>query len=433
MSDTAMFTESYRPYKLDDIIGQQKAKKTIGAWVRTGRIPRAILICGGFSAGKTTSARIIARSVLCQKPQDGSACGECRACKAFDSETHPDYIEVDAASDRGIDSIRTLTQRLAMLPLQGKKKILVLDEAHAVTGPAFQAMLKTLEEPPAHCVIMLVTTNPEKLPATILSRCSKLQLVNVTVDECTELLTRVVKDKSLAEKGLTDKHLRKIAMVTGAHPRNALHALDQVYTMVLDASEASQTINTALINGFIQQVAVSDVESAALAVARSVLEGKPGGAMKRADDLRAEADLLLTKVTAFMRQAMLFSVNSKLMDPYYKEALADLPILGVQDARHTILDAYEVFTKLRIECSNHTVPVAEVLDATIARAALICQRFLKANPVAAEPKPPEPKVIETKTIKQEKPEPKKQEDAADDSANLMIPKKKTSSVPRFAD
>lgn len=427
MSDTAMLTEAYRPYKLDDIIGQEKAKKTIGAWIRTGRIPRSILISGAFSAGKTTSARIIARSLLCAKPDGGSACGECKSCKSFDNDTHPDYVEVDAASDRGIDAMRTLTQRLAMLPLQGKKKVVVLDECHMVTTAAFQAMLKTLEEPPAHCVIMLVTTNPEKLPATIVSRCSKLQLMNVSVTECTELLLKIVKDKKLEGKGITEKHLEKIAMVTGAHPRNALHALDQIYTMVLDAAEANQTINAALVNGFIQQVAVSDVESAGLAIARSVLEGKPGGAMKRAEDMRAESDVLLSKISSFMRQAMLFSVNSKLMDPYYKEALADVVLIGMPDAKHVILDAYDVFTKLRIECSNHTVPVAEVLDAAIARAALICQKFLKAN---AQPN------IETKVVKNEKAEKAqetKAEPAAGDEPNPLTIKKKSSTVARFSD
>jgi DNA polymerase-3 subunit gamma/tau len=379
-----MMTEAYRPYKIADIIGQEKAKKTLGAWIRTGRIPRSILISGGFSAGKTTSARIIGRSLLCDKPDEGAACGSCTSCKAFDNDTHSDYIEVDAASDRGIDAMKSLTQRLCMMPLRGKRKVVVLDECHQITPAAFQAMLKTLEEPPEHCVIMLVTTNPEKLPATILSRCSKLTLVNVSVEECTELLLRIAKDKGLAEKGITEKHLKKIAVVTGAHPRNALHALDQVFTMVLDADQSGQEVDTALVNSFIAQVAVTDVDTAALAITKLVLDGKPGGAMKRAEDLRAEADILLTKTLSFMRQAMMFTVNPKLMDPYYKDYLVDIPILAIPGNRRAVLEAYETFVALRISCSNHLVPVGEVIDATIARAALICQEFLKANKPAED-------------------------------------------------
>jgi hypothetical protein len=251
-------------------------------------------------------------------------------------------------------------------------------------------------------------------------------LTNVSVEDCTELLLRIVADKKLAESGISDKHLRKIAMATGAHPRNALHALDQVYTMVLDADQAGQSVDTALVNSFIQQVAVSDVDSAALAIARGVLEGKPGGAMKRAEDMRSESDILLTKVSGFMRQAMLFTVNSKLMDPYYKEALAELPILA-PDSRHVILDAYEVFTRLRIECSNHTVPVGEVLDAAIARSALICQKFLKSQVLAAT-------ATEVKVVKKEVEEVRKEATAADDdTAMLSTPKKKGSTVARFPD
>lgn len=388
MSDTSMLTESYRPYRLSDIVGQEKTKKVVGAWLRTGRIPRAILICGEMSAGKTTTARIIGRSALCKDLKDGAPCGECKACKAFDEDRHPDYIEVDAASDRGIDAMRSLSLKLSMLPLYGKRKVVVLDESHAITGPAFQAMLKTLEEPPEHVVLILVTTNPEKIPNTVTSRCSKLQLAHVTVEECTELLKKIAADKNLSKAGITEKHLTKIATVTGAHPRNALHALDQVYTMVLDASEAGQTLDTALVNGFITQVAISDVETGAAAIARGVLDGKPGGAMKRAEDLRAEADILLTRICSVMRQAMMLSCAPKLLDPYYKEVFTECPIFALPDAKQTVLEAYSAFTRLRIECSNHSVPVAEVLDEAIARAAIICQRFIKtAKPKADDDKP----------------------------------------------
>ena len=191
VTDSLMLTEAYRPYHLDDIIGQDKTKRVVGSWLRTGRIPRSILIAGSTSSGKTTSARIIGRAALCAEPKNGTACGECRACKSFDAGNHPDYIEIDAASDRGIDAIRTLTQRVTMLPMFGKKKVVILDEAHQLTPQAWQAMLKTLEEPPLHVVFMILTTNPEKLPQTIIGRCSALKLQAVSVAECPELLVSV--------------------------------------------------------------------------------------------------------------------------------------------------------------------------------------------------------------------------------------------------
>lgn len=419
MTDTSMLTEAYRPYTLNDMVGQESAKKVIGAWIRTGRVPRTILITGERSSGKTTSARIIGRSVLCKEPVNGACCGKCASCKAVDSETHPDFIEADAAKERGIDAMRELAQRMAMMPLFGKRKVLVLDECHAITKPAFQALLKTLEEPPAHVVVMLVTTNPELLPPTITSRCSKLQLASVSVEECTELLLKIATEKGLPEKGITEKHLKKISMVTGAHPREALHALDQVYTMVLDADDSGTSVDASLVNSFIAQVAVSDVESAALAITRGILDGKIGGAMKRADDMQSQADFLLTKICVFMQQALRFTVNSKLMDPYYKEHLADLAILGLPGARKAVLAACKELKDLRIACSNHSVPVGEVLVVTVASAGMTCHEFIKSQP------PP--------TEKDESQAEKPKKTAISDDEQPAVTKAKPSTKPRFPD
>jgi DNA polymerase III subunit gamma/tau len=385
--DGLMLTEAYRPYHLDDIIGQDKTKKLVGSWLRTGRVPRSILISGQTSAGKTTSARILGRAMLCVNLKDGRACGECKACKSFDAGNHPDYIEIDAASDRGIDAMRALSQRVVMRPLFGNKKVVVLDECHAITPQGWAAMLKTLEEPPPHVVFVLLTTNPEKLPQTIVGRCSALKLQAVSVEDCTELLISVAQKKGLSKAGLQKDHLVRIAKVTGSHPRNALHALEQVYTMVLDAQQAGQTIDAAVVNGFIQQVAVADVETIAGAIIRGILEGKPGGALKRAEDARAEADILLGKLTEMLRQAMLLSTNPKLMDAYYKEVFEGVGLFAFTvasnplhiEARQVVLDAYACFTRLRIETSNHQVPVGEVIGEPIARASLLCQKFIKSQ------------------------------------------------------
>jgi len=386
VTDTLMLTEAYRPYFVDDIIGQPRTKKLVGGWLRQSRIPRTILISGEFSSGKTTFGRILARSALCHAPKDGNACAECKSCVAFDKDNHNDYIEMNAASDRGINDMRELTKKLPIRPLLGKKKVVVLDEAHMITGPGWQAMLKVLEEPPPHVILIVLTTNPEKLPKTIISRCSQIKLSGVTIGECTQLLMEVAKKEGLGKAGLTEAHLQKVAKVTGAHPRNALHALEQIYTMVLDAKDAGQTVDAALINAFIKDVAVADVETTAAAVIRGVLMGKPGGALKRAEDNYAEADQLLTKLTEMMRQAMMYSVSPKLLDPYYKDLFTeDLTIFqytsgkddGHLEARKALLDAYACFTDLRIRTSTYMVPIGEVIGEAIARAGLLCQILLK--------------------------------------------------------
>lgn len=391
---TEMFTEKYRPYFIDDLVGQERAKKTIGAWLRTGRVPRSILISGVTSSGKTTLARILARSVLCLDSKDGVACATCHSCKQFDTnrEGHMAYNEMNAASERGINDMRELTKKLAFRPMMSKHKVIVLDEAHMITKPGWQAMLKPLEEPPAHVIIIVLTTEPEKLPDTIRNRCSKIALPGITVDQCTNLLVDVARGAGLGKAGVEKKHLTEIAKAVKAHPRDALHALDQVYTMVLDATAAGQTITDAIINGFVADVAVQDIEKMAAQIVRRVLTGKPGGALAIAGDLFNEADQLLTEATEMMRQAMLLSTSPKLLDPYFKRVFADIPIFDLTPqflvegdkkkrnrnsmaARKAILNAYACFTDLRISVSNYTVPVGEVIGEAICRAALIVQDF----------------------------------------------------------
>lgn len=411
--DTLMLSEQYRPYSISDIIGQPQAKRVAGSWLRTGRIPRSILISGEYSAGKTTLARIISRAALCVEPKNGEACGECGSCKSFDDDRHPDYIEMNSASDRGIDAMRMLASKVRMMPTFGKRRVIVMDEAHEVTKSGWGAMLKPLEEPPKHVVFIIVTTNPEKILDTITSRCSRIKLSAIAVEECTEMLEDVAKSKGLGKVGLTKAHLTKIAKVTGSHPRNALHALEQIYTMVLDATEGGQIVDSALINVFIKDVATTDIDTLAAGIVNGVLLGKPGGALKRASDAWSQSDLLLTKVTEMMRQAMLLSTNPKLIDPYFENVFDGCGIFDFTtssnpvhiEARKAVLEAYAAFTQLRIQTSNHTVPVAEVIGEAIARSALICQEFLKRNRGTT-------KVLDVKaTTKTSKRVPEKQETA----------------------
>lgn len=390
-----MLVEQFRPYRLDDIVGQDRAKRLIGSWLRTGRMPRSILISGETSAAKTTLARILARSMLCDEPDNGNCCGECKACKSFDDDTHPDYVEMNAAKDRGINDMRSLAQKVAIRPLLGKAKIIVLDEAHQITQPGWEAMLKTLEEPPPHVRYIVLTTEPKKIKQTILDRCSRVPLPSLTVDECVELLVKVSKKTGLGKAGLEKSHLKRIAKAAKGRPRKALHALEQVYTMVLDANDAGQTVSDSVVNTFIEDVAVTNVENLAGAIMRGILGGKPGGALKRSQDAWAEADELLSLLTEMMRQAMLLSTSPKLVDPYYED-LKEIDIFAFAnpksehhlEMRKTILDAYACFVQCRVQTSGYSVPVHEVIGEPIARAALMCQNFMKSTKGTVKKAPP---------------------------------------------
>lgn len=162
----------YRPQKFEDVIAQQHITRTLVNQIEKGKITHAYLFTGSRGTGKTTCARIFARAINCLSPENGSPCGKCEVCKAL-SGGNIDIIELDAASNNGVDQIREIVDNVAYPPVAGKYKVYIVDEVHMLSGAAFNALLKTLEEPPAHAVFVLATTEVHKLPATVLSRCMR--------------------------------------------------------------------------------------------------------------------------------------------------------------------------------------------------------------------------------------------------------------------
>jgi DNA polymerase-3 subunit gamma/tau len=165
----------YRPHRFADVVGQTRTVATLRAAVAHGRLTHAYLFSGPRGTGKTSVARILAQAVNCENPQAGEPCGQCSSCLAAGEGRHLDIIEVDAASNRGIDEIRDIKERLAHQPVMGRVKTYIIDEVHMLTAEAFNALLKTLEEPPEHVMFILATTEPQKLPATVISRCQRYE------------------------------------------------------------------------------------------------------------------------------------------------------------------------------------------------------------------------------------------------------------------
>ena len=163
----------WRPADFSSMVGQEAIVATLRNQVATGRIAHAYLFCGSRGTGKTSSAKIMARAVNCQQPDNGNPCGQCESCRRLMGEESLDVMEIDAASNNGVDEIRDLRETVKYPPQHGKYKVYIIDEVHMLSASAFNALLKTLEEPPAHVVFILATTEPQKLPATILSRCQR--------------------------------------------------------------------------------------------------------------------------------------------------------------------------------------------------------------------------------------------------------------------
>ncbi len=181
----------YRPETFDKLIGQDNIVKTLVNQIETDRLGHAYLFTGSRGTGKTSCAKIFSRAINCQNPQNGSPCGKCESCKALLDPSNIDVIEIDAASNNGVNEIRDLREKVQYPPVSCKYKVYIIDEVHMLTGAAFNALLKTLEEPPKHAVFILATTEAHKIPATILSRCMRFDFSLISTEKIAELISGI--------------------------------------------------------------------------------------------------------------------------------------------------------------------------------------------------------------------------------------------------
>ena len=191
MSYTALYRK-YRPQSFQDVKWQEHIVTTLRNQINAGRIGHAYLFCGTRGTGKTTVAKIFARAVNCENPIDGSPCGECPTCRAILSGNSLNVIEIDAASNNGVDNIREIRDEVTYAPTEGRFKVYIIDEVHMLSSGAFNAMLKTLEEPPSYVIFILATTEAHKIPVTILSRCQRYDFHRISVDVISEILKELL-------------------------------------------------------------------------------------------------------------------------------------------------------------------------------------------------------------------------------------------------
>ncbi len=213
----------WRPATFSMMVGQEAVVKTLRSQVASGRVAHAYLFCGSRGTGKTSAAKIMARAVNCLHPKDGDPCGVCEVCRSLLDETSLDVIEIDAASNNGVDEIRDLREKVKYPPQTGRYKVYIIDEVHMLTGAAFNALLKTLEEPPQHVVFILATTEPQKLPATVLSRCQRFDFGRIPA----QLIAGRLKEAVLKAGAEADPEaLSLIARAAEGGLRDALSILD---------------------------------------------------------------------------------------------------------------------------------------------------------------------------------------------------------------
>jgi DNA polymerase III subunit gamma/tau len=249
----------FRPQKFEDVVGQEHVTKTLQNALKEQRFSHAYLFCGPRGTGKTSAAKILAKAVNCEQGPSAEPCNECPACLGITDGSIVDVMEIDAASNRGVDEIRDIRDKVKYAPTQVRFKVYIIDEVHMLTTEAFNALLKTLEEPPGHVLFILATTEPHKLPATIISRCQRFDFRRITAKAMMDRLHYIAQ---MEEVQASDQALALIANVSEGGMRDALSLFDQVISYT---GKDIQIEDVVLITGAVSQQVLTQIADKVLA------------------------------------------------------------------------------------------------------------------------------------------------------------------------
>ncbi|MCR4685565.1 MAG: DNA polymerase III subunit gamma/tau [Lachnospiraceae bacterium] len=304
MSYMALYRK-WRPDRFEDVKGQDHIVTTLRNQILTGRIGHAYLFCGTRGTGKTTVAKIFAKAVNCEHPVNGSPCGECKSCKTIASGASMNVIEIDAASNSGVDNIREIREEVAYSPAEGEYKVYIIDEAHALSRDAFNALLKTLEEPPSYVIFILATTEAHRILPTILSRCQRYDFKRISVEMIMERLHELMAAEGIEAE---EKAVRYIAKSADGAMRDALSLLDQcaafyfgqklTYENVLEVLGA---VDTGIYSELLRSLMARNIPDALKILENAVLQGR---------DLRQ----FVSEFTWYLRNLLLMKATEDVED-----------------------------------------------------------------------------------------------------------------------
>ena len=344
MSYTALYRK-FRPQEFEDVKGQEHIVTTLKNQIKADRIGHAYLFCGTRGTGKTTVAKIFAKAVNCEHPVDGSPCGKCPACQGIAAGTSMNVIEIDAASNNGVDNIRQIREEVSYRPTEGKYKVYIIDEVHMLSAGAFNALLKTLEEPPAYVIFILATTEAYKIPITILSRCQRYDFHRISIDTITDRLAELMRTEQV---DVEERALRYVAKAGDGSMRDALSLLDQCIAFHLgekltyeNVLEVLGAVDTEVFSALLRQVLAKDVTGAILTVDQLVDQGRELGQMvndftwymrnllliQSADDMEEVLDMSADHLAALKEEAQMVEPETLIRYAAQKRILLEIAII----------------------------------------------------------------------------------------------------------
>ncbi len=377
MSYTALYRK-FRPDNFGDVKGQDHIVTTLTNQIKANRLGHAYLFCGTRGTGKTTVAKILAKAVNCLHPVDGSPCNECEMCRAIQAGTSMNVIEIDAASNNGVDNIREIREEVAYRPTEGNYKVYIIDEVHMLSTGAFNALLKTLEEPPSYVIFILATTEAHKVPITILSRCQRYDFHRISIDTIAARLSEL-----LAAEGIEaeEKAVRYVAKAGDGSMRDALSLLDQCIAYYLGQTltydkvlEVLGAVDTEVFSKLLRKVLAGDVTACIHLLEELIVGGRELGQfvgdftwymrnlllVKTSDNPEEAVDVSsenlkllreesgMTDVETLMRYIRIFSeLSSQLRYAAQKRVLVEIALIKLcRPAMETNLDS--VLDRIRV-------------------------------------------------------------------------------------
>ena len=292
----------FRPLVFSDVIGQEHISNTLKNQIQNNRVAHAYLFSGGRGSGKTTTAKILARTVNCLNPQNGEPCNECAICKQALEGTLTDISEIDAASNNGVDNIRDIREEVQYIPTNSKYRVYIIDEVHMLSTGAFNALLKTLEEPPKHVIFILATTEPQKLPVTILSRCQRFDFRRISIDNIVKRLNYICNEINIEAE---ENALKLIAKMADGAMRDAISLLDRCVAdgnAKITESEVRKLVGVPefeYLYEMVKKLIEKDVNGILELTARIINEGK-------------DLEFYVSELIKFVRDLIVYSTTNNL-------------------------------------------------------------------------------------------------------------------------